>query len=107
VLPIEDRLIVCAVCGASVVNPVDWAETDETHWWVRLRCGACAWAREAIITDVEAKHFERDLDRGLGEIARVADRLDRERMVREAESFITALRRDLIDPADFERHLPR
>ena len=31
----------CASCRASVVNPVDWEENDETRWWVRLRCGAC------------------------------------------------------------------
>jgi hypothetical protein len=107
VLPIGDRLIVCAVCGSSVVNPVDWDESDESRWWVLLRCGECAWSREAIITDNEAKQLERDLELGLCEIARVVDRLDRERMVREANSFITALRRDLIGPADFAPHLPR
>ena len=107
VLPIGDRLIVCAVCGSSVVNPVDWHESDRSRWWVLLRCGECAWWREAIITDDEAKQLERDLELGLCEIARVVDRLDRERMVREADSFITALRRDLIGPADFAPHLPR
>jgi hypothetical protein len=58
VLPIGDRLIVCAVCGSAVVNPVDWHESDES-------------------------------------------------LVREAESFVTALRWDLIGPADFVRHRPR
>ena len=107
VLPIGDRLIVCAVCGSSVVNPVDWDESDESRWWVLLRCGECAWSREAIITDNQAKQLEKDLELGLCEIARVVNRLDRERMVREADSFITALHRDLIGPADFAPHLPR
>jgi hypothetical protein len=75
VLPIGDRLIVCAVCGSA--------------------------------TDNEAKQLERDLELCLREIASVVDTLDRERMVREAESFITALRLDLIGPADFAPHLPR
>ena len=106
VLPIGGRLIFCAVCGSAVVNPVDWDESDQARWWVLLRCGECTWSREAIITDNEAKQLERDLEPGLCEIARVVARLDRERMEREAESFITALRRDLISPADFAPHLP-
>jgi hypothetical protein len=107
VLPIGDRLIICAVCGSAAVNPVDWHESNESRWWVLLRCGVCAWSREAIITDNEAKQLERDLELGLREIASVVDTLDRERMVREAERFIAALHRDLIGPADFAPHLPR
>jgi hypothetical protein len=52
-----------------VVNPVDCHESDETRWWVRLRCGECAWSREAIITNAEAKQLERELEPGLREIA--------------------------------------
>ena len=101
------RLIGCAICGSSVVNPVDWHESDESRWWVLLRCGECAWSREAIITDAEAKQLERDLEPGLREIAKAAAKLDRERMLWEAEVFVAALRRDLIGPADFTRDLPR
>ena len=101
------RLTVCRECGSHVVNPVAWHENDESHWWVRLRCGACDWSREIIITTADAEQFERDLATGLGEIAKTADRLDRERMIGEAELFIAALRRDLIAPADFTRRLPR
>jgi hypothetical protein len=107
VLPLGDRLIVCAVCGSSVVNPVDWDENGALHWWVRLRCGECAWSREVIITDDEANQLDRDLELGLRDIAGVVERLDRERMVREADSFITALRHDLIGPSDVAHRLPR
>jgi hypothetical protein len=102
-----DRLICCAICGSSVVNPVDCHESDETRWWVRLRCGECAWAREALITNAEAKQLERDLEPGLREIAKAAAKLDRERMLWETEVFVAALRRDLIGPADFTRDCPR
>src|SRR3954447_13038132 len=113
-LPIEgfDRtgagadLAVCGACGSRVVNPVDWHEHDESGWWVLLRCGECAWSREAIVTDAEAKRFERDLEPGLREIARTIARLDRERMQWEAEVFIAALGYDLIGPADFSSDLP-
>ena len=100
------RLICCAICGSSLVNPVDWHESDETQWWVRLRCGECAWSREAIITNAEAKQLERDLEPGLRKIAKAAAKLDRERMLRETDVFIAALQRDLIGPADFTRDLP-
>lgn len=101
------RLTVCGNCGSHVVNPVDWHESDEAHWWVRLRCGACGGSREVTITDDEATQLERDLAPGLRQIATTVAGLDRERMLQEAEIFIAALERDLIGPADFARRLPR
>jgi hypothetical protein len=101
------RLVYCAVCGSSVVNPVDLHIHDASRWWVMLRCGECAWSREAIITDAEAKQLERDLEPGLVAIAKAAAKLDRERMVREGEIFLAALQRDLIGPGDFTRDLRR
>ena len=83
VLPVGDRLIVCALCGGSVVNPVNWEETDTSRWWVLLRCGACGWSREVIIGDDEAKQLERDLEPGLRQIATVLDTLERDRTERE------------------------
>jgi hypothetical protein len=110
-LPLEGRahseLIRCAICGSSVVNPVNVHEHDESRWWVLLRCGECAWSREAIITDAEAKQLERELEPGLREIAKEAAKLDRERMILEAEVFLAALRRDLIGPTDFTRDFRR
>ncbi len=103
----RNRLICCAICGSRVVNPVDWHEHDESRWWVMLRCGECAWSREAIVTDAEAEHLERDLAPGIREIKSAAERLDRERMIFEAEVFSAALQRDLIGPGDFARGLPR
>ena len=103
----DRRLIACAACGSQLVNPVAWHESGETQWWVRLRCGECAWTREVTITDDEAKQLERDLDPGLIVIESIVARLDRERMLSELELFVTALERDLIGPMDFKRDLPR
>jgi len=100
---VRGRLVDCAVCGSSLVNPVDWHTHDESRWWVLLRCGECAWSRVAIITDAEAERFERDLEPGLRKIAKAAAKLDRERMLWEGEIFLAALQRDLIDSADFTR----
>ena len=100
-------LTVCWVCASHVVNPVDWDEHEESSWWVLLRCGECAWSREAIVTDAEAKRFERGLEPGLREIARTIARLDRERMHREAKLFIAALDCDAIGPNDFSADPPQ
>jgi hypothetical protein len=98
------RLTDCPACRSHFVIPADSHERDESSWWVLLRCGECAWSREAIITDAEAKRFERDLERGLGEIARTVAKLDLERMQWEADIFVAALTRDLIGPGDFSSH---
>jgi hypothetical protein len=103
----DARLVVCGACRSRLVNPVNWHESDESHWWILLRCGECEWTREVVVTDDEAKRLERDLKPGLDEIARAVERLDRERMLCEADRFAAALQRDLIGPADFARHLPK
>jgi hypothetical protein len=101
--PARTRLIRCGACGARLVNPVDWHESDRSDWWVRLRCGACGWSREVVVGDEDAKQLERDLKPGMREIASAVDRLDRERMLREVDAFTAALDRDLIGPGDFAR----
>jgi hypothetical protein len=97
------RLVVCDRCGEWLVNPVDWHESGDADWWIRLRCGACGHKREVVVSDAEALRLERDLAPGLRAIERAVRRLDRERMQREADALITALERDLIGPADFAR----
>ena len=98
------RLIVCGECRARLVNPVDWHESGDSAWWVRLRCGACGFTRVGVISNADAQQLERDLSPGMRQIKQAVLRLDRARMLREADAFITALERDLIDPADFARH---
>src|SRR4051812_36006763 len=84
-----DDLTRCEVCGAHVVNPVDWHEHDESLWWVLMRCGECAWSREVLITDAQTKALERGLERGRREIAELAVKLDRERMQQDVDTFVT------------------
>jgi hypothetical protein len=103
----NERLILCASCRSSVVNPVDWEENDETRWWVRLRCGACGETHETVVTNGQVKRLERDLAPGLRQIAETVERLDRERMLWEVDVFVAALERNLIGAADFAARLPR
>jgi hypothetical protein len=93
----------CQLCGSDFVNPVDWEPVDEGHWWMLLRCGACETFLDVTVDNDVARRFDVELDRRLHVIVRALQRLDRERMVAEVETLIGALRRGLIDPADFAR----
>ena len=89
------------MCHAECVVPVMWESADERHWHMLLRCGACGTYRDVTVADDAAHAFERDLDRGTSEIRSALRRLDRDRMVVQADAFAVALQRDLIDAADF------
>lgn len=97
------RLVHCPECGSDLVNPVEWHESDDTHWWIRLRCGDCGDKREVIVSDDEAERLDRDLQPGITKIAATAIRLERQRMRADLATLTTALERDLIAPDDFVR----
>jgi hypothetical protein len=59
--------------------------------------------RDVEVSNEEATRFERELDRGVHDIAVTVARLERKRMTADADALITALQRDLIDPGDFCR----
>jgi len=96
-----DGLIVCATCGSDFVSPLEWAEHDETYWWMRLRCGECGAFREVVVSQEIAGRYDRALDRTSEAIVTTLAQLDRERMTAEVEALATALQHDLIDAADF------
>jgi hypothetical protein len=95
------RLHVCPYCGSDFVSPVRWHEANETHWWVRLRCGQCERWHEGLFTDKALERFERKLDNTSRRLANEADRLHREWRSTEADAFAAALDRGLIDAGDF------
>jgi hypothetical protein len=100
---LDVQLETCAMCSGDFVNPVDWEPVGETQWWMRLRCGACDTWREVTVPNTVAARFDLELDRRLDILARAADRLDRKRMAADVETMIEALRRGLVDAADFSR----
>jgi hypothetical protein len=91
----------CPLCGGDFVHPVEWREADETHIWMRLRCGECETWREDTFTDEVLDAFDRRLDEAAAQIADEADRLHRAWRSTEADAFAAALDRDLIDAGDF------
>jgi hypothetical protein len=100
---LEVHLETCAMCSADFVNPVDWEPVGEMQWWMLLRCGACTTWREVTVPNSVAARFDLELDRRLDMLTRAADRLERKRMAADVETMIQALRRGLVDAADFAR----
>ncbi len=93
--------LACEACGSRCVCPLDWAPLDEDRWWAACRCGECGHRHEPVLSNEQAASWDIELDRQTSAIAREAERLDRERMVAETKAVAAALRRDLIDAADF------
>jgi hypothetical protein len=97
------ELETCLVCGRDFVNPVDWEPLDGGRWWMLLRCGECDTWRELTVPDAVAERYDAELDRRLDVLDGALHRLDRQRMVGEVETLVAALRRGLVDAADFAR----
>jgi hypothetical protein len=93
----------CTACGADFVYPVEWSPNDAHTWWMLLRCGACGETREETVPDAEAERYDEELDRVEHHMRRAAERLSRERLAEQADSFATALSLDLIGAEDFAR----
>ncbi len=93
----------CSACGADFVHPVEWSPNDGGTWWMLLRCGACGTSREETVPDEEAERYDRELDLAEHRMRRAADRLGKELLEEQADSFVTALRLDLIGVEDFAR----
>jgi hypothetical protein len=100
---LEVHLETCGICGDDFVNPVDWQPEGDTHWWMLLRCGACDTWREATVTNDIASRYDLELDRRMEVLVRALERIDTRHMAADVETMIQALRRGLIDAADFAR----
>lgn len=101
--PEPRRLTVCPECELDFVIPVDGVEYDECSWLIILRCGACGLRFDRRASDEEVDALCIEIDDGLERLAARADRMNRERMLREVDLFVTALDRDLITGDDFAR----
>jgi hypothetical protein len=95
-------LHVCSCCRSDFVVPVAWEGSDETHWWIRLRCGECGHVHEVTVEDDVAQRFDRALAEGMGALRAVVASNDRKAMECDLETLIGALRYDLIEASDFE-----
>jgi hypothetical protein len=93
----------CSACGTDFVHPVEWSPNDGGTWWMLLRCGGCGRSREETVPDAAAELYDLELDEAEFRMRRAADRLSKERLADQADSFVTALELDLIGAEDFAR----
>jgi hypothetical protein len=85
-------LHVCSCCRSDFVVPVDWEEADDTHWWIRLRCGECGHVREVTVEDVVAQRFDRALEARMATLRAAVVSIDREAMEHDLHALVGALR---------------
>ena len=81
--------------------PVTWAESGPTEWWLLLRCGSCGTWRDVVASNNAVAAFDRMLDEAMAMIRAAAERLARESLSAQAETFAVALRLDLLSADDF------
>jgi hypothetical protein len=91
----------CQLCFDDSVVPIEAKPIDPDRWAMRLRCGQCGTYRDVIASDGDAQRYDRELSRGMAEIAAAREREERERMTAEVQVFIAALEHGLIDAGDF------
>src|SRR5688500_19386934 len=97
-----DLLRTCPACRSRLACPIAWEPHDDSHWDIDLRCGDCEHRWQLVIDDRRAARYDVELDDDLAFMKRTLRRLELDRMAAEVETFVSALARDLIEPADYE-----
>jgi hypothetical protein len=91
----------CPVCRARSVSLIEEAEIDGLRVRVALRCAECETWRRVVVTIWALEAYRRGLALDREQIEETLARLEHDRMVAATDAFIAALRRGLVDPADF------
>jgi hypothetical protein len=99
---VAPSLHVCPCCGSGLVQPTCWEqEGDRAHWRVWRRCPECEWSADSVHGAAEIDAFDEQLDLGSQELAGELRALEHANMSGMAETFLVALRNDLIGADDF------
>lgn len=97
----RDGMHVCPKCTSVLVQPVNWHEQGDGHWYVELRCPECeCWGTDTY-SQSEVDRYDEELDRGGQELIEDLRALTRANMEEEADRFALALDSDCILPEDF------
>lgn len=94
-------LYVCPVCRGRSVSLVRESELDGVRTRVAVRCAQCETWRRVVVTIWALEAYRRGLAIDRAQMQETLARLEHERMVAATQAVITALRRDLVGPADF------
>jgi hypothetical protein len=91
----------CPLCGARTVSVIEEREVDALRTRVALRCAECETWRRVVVTIWTLEAYRRGLALDRAQMEEDLARFEHDRMVAATHAFIAALRRDLVDPADF------
>jgi DNA-directed RNA polymerase subunit RPC12/RpoP len=97
----EREAHVCPLCGSRLVYPLNWERDGDATWNLTLRCPECETRRDISLSRRGVEALNRELYRGVQELAREADTISRRNFEEEAQKLVKALERDLILPMDF------
>jgi hypothetical protein len=78
-----------------------WERIGAGEWQLLVRCPECFAQGSLYLDDIRARQFQNLLDEATREIEEYADYLDRQSFKESMDSFVQALRKDLICPMDF------
>lgn len=98
---LELQLELCGMCGRDFVVPVEWEPVGSEYWRILLRCGECETWRDVTVPNAVAARYDVELNRRAEIVAALLHRMDRERMLGQAEALTIALELGLVDAADF------
>ncbi|HEV7918995.1 MAG TPA: hypothetical protein VGO97_05395 [Solirubrobacterales bacterium] len=96
-----DDVALCIDCECDMVYPIDWEQSDGSHWRVTLRCPNCEEITDGVMGEDLIEKFDCLLDRGTDSLVRDLRNLTYANMATEINSFIGALHEDHILPEDF------
>jgi hypothetical protein len=91
----------CPNCESELVQPVSWAEADNSRWELTLECPNCWWSEDGVYDRDQVDRLEEKLDDGLAEMLGDLQRLTQANMAEEIDRFVAALECDLVLPEDF------
>jgi hypothetical protein len=92
------------VCGSRAASLGDEVELDGLCVRVALRCAECETWRRVVVTIWALEAYRRGHEADREELEAALARIEHDRMVAATHRLIAALRRDLVDPADFSRN---
>jgi hypothetical protein len=95
------RVEVCPNCGSDRVHPTDWAEVDDRHWQLDVRCPDCRWRATEVYDEAEVERYDDVLNDGTDALIADLERITQENMSDHLARFTRALESDGIMPIDF------
>jgi rRNA maturation protein Nop10 len=91
----------CPDCGSDLVYPIDWSETPEGTYTLRMRCPNCEWTEVSTHDWETVQRLEQRLEACeramMDDLQALTDAIAAE----HAQRFIAALRADQVWPMDF------